>query len=172
MPEFLSEFSKSEAYGIMVMQIALSPPGAIISSYLTQTCLGRKYTGCISYILAGLCFIPFFITRSKWAVIVFTCPIYFFVGSGFAAMYTMGSESFPTETRVLGMGIANIFTRVGGISSPIVTGLLLEYDNGIELSFLLYGISFCSIGTSLLFLKETTLKIKKIVNESKEQVEI
>ena len=87
-------------------------------------------------------------------------------------MYTMGSESFPTETRVLGMGIANIFTRVGGISSPIVTGLLLEYDNGIELSFLLYGISFCSIGTSLLFLKETTLKIKKIVNESKEQVEI
>ena len=75
-------------------------------------------------------------------------------------MFTIAPESFPTETRGIGLGIANIAARIGGISSPIVTGYLLEFDNGFELCITLYAICFALTGLMILLLKETKLKLK------------
>ena len=69
-------------------------------------------------------------------------------------------ESFPTETRGIGQGIAGVSARIGGIISPIITGHLLEYDNGFELCIALYTSCFAIAAVFILLLKETKLKTK------------
>ena len=92
----------------------------------------------------------------------------FFMLIGFSMLYAMSPESFGTETRGTGIAIANIFTRVGGIISPILTGLFLEYHNGFEITITMYACSFLIGGIFVLFLKETRLTLKKINTKSKE----
>lgn len=84
--------------------------------------------------------------------------MYFFIFAAYAAMYTIAPESFPTQTRGIGMGIANVAARIGGIISPYITGILLEYSNGFEMVVFLYSSCFTVTGVIFLLLKETKLK--------------
>ena len=77
-------------------------------------------------------------------------------------MLTIGAESFPTESRGVGIAISNVCARIGGIGSPIITGLLLEYNNGFQLCMIIYSVCFLLCGISFLLMKETKLKPKKI----------
>ena len=86
--------------------------------------------------------------------------MFFFIYAAYAAFFTIMAESFPTETRAIGQGIAGIAGRIGGIISPIITGYLLEYDNGFELCIGLYASCFTVAAAFILLLKETKLKTK------------
>ena len=61
MPEFLSAFSKTEAYGIILFQQFCGFPGVILGTWLVQTRLGRRLTGCYFFIFAGICTFGFFL---------------------------------------------------------------------------------------------------------------
>ena len=69
MPEFLQDFSKVEAYIIILIQISLSIPGVLSSSYLSESSFGRKYTGFLGFFTAGLLFLPFYFPTNRWMVI-------------------------------------------------------------------------------------------------------
>ena len=70
------------------------------------------------------------------------------------------SETYPTEIRGVSMGIINIVSRIGGIAAPIVTGYLLEFDNGFEISIGHFCVIYALIPVIVMFLKETKLETK------------
>ena len=64
MPEFLSEFSTSEAYLMIVIQQICTVPGTILATWLVESTLGRKYTIASAYALSGICCYLFYIDNS------------------------------------------------------------------------------------------------------------
>jgi hypothetical protein len=70
-------------------------------------------------------------------------------------MFTIGPESFPTSVRSTGVAIINVFSRTGGIISPIVTGYFLELPNGKFYALLSICINYFLSGLCVLALKET-----------------
>jgi hypothetical protein len=42
------------------------------------------------------------------------------------ALYTYTTESYPTEIRGLALGLSNVFTRIAGLSTPIINELLMS----------------------------------------------
>jgi nitrate/nitrite transporter NarK len=79
----------------------------------------------------------------------------------YSAIYTITPESFSTEIRNLGVGLANICARIGGISAPIVTGIMLGSANGFKIAVSLFAVLYgiCSFVT--LFLRETRISTKE-----------
>ena len=61
MPEFLSEFSTSEAYFIILIQQLSGIPGVILGSWLVETQLGRKYTSTLTFTLSAICCYLFYL---------------------------------------------------------------------------------------------------------------
>ena len=87
---------------------------------------------------------------------------------GFSTLYTISPESFTTENRGIGLAITNISTRLGGMASPILTGLFLEYDHGFEIAISMYAGCYVLGAIIMLFLKETRLTLKKFKNKDNE----
>ena len=67
MPEFLKNFSTTEAYGIIAFQQFCGFPGVIFGTWLVQTRMGRKSSGSIFFIFGGICFFGFFL---EWSLIL------------------------------------------------------------------------------------------------------
>ena len=67
------------------------------------------------------------------------------------------------------MAYINITARMGGILTPIITGLLLENDNGFLITIILFGCLFGSVAIYLIFIPETKQKAKEVKN-TKEQL--
>lgn len=74
---------------------------------------------------------------------------------GFSAMYTLISESFPTEIRSIGVAFCSCCGRIGGILTPIITGLVLEYNNGFRIAIIIFSSLLLLNVTAFSFLKET-----------------
>lgn len=68
MPEFLSEFSTSTAYAIILIQQLCGIPGVILGTYLVESRLGRRLTTNIFNILSGCALIVFCLDDSFWFV--------------------------------------------------------------------------------------------------------
>ena len=79
---------------------------------------------------------------------------------GYSALYTITPESFPTEIRNLGSGLASICARVGGIICPIITGIILSQPNGFKVAVSIYAMLFFICGSTSFMLKETRNKEK------------
>lgn len=80
---------------------------------------------------------------------------------GYSAVYTINPESYPTDIRNLGVGIANSFGKLGGIISPTFTGMLITLDGGFEMALILFALLFAMTGLSAMGLKETRVEKKK-----------
>ena len=52
-------------------------------------------------------------------------------------LYT--SDAYPTDVRSLGLGFANVFTRLAGCLTPLCGQLLLEYTSGLT-TFVVYAL--------------------------------
>ena len=68
MPEFLSNFSQVESYGIILAQVSFAIPGVLLSAHLSER-IGRKYTGFSGCIISGLLLVPFNFSTQPWVVI-------------------------------------------------------------------------------------------------------
>ncbi|OMJ67349.1 hypothetical protein SteCoe_35510 [Stentor coeruleus] len=160
MPEFLSEFSTSTAYAIILIQQLCGIPGVILGTYLVETRLGRRLTTNIFNILSGVAVIVFCFGDSFWFVVIVSGIIFMLVFLALSSMFTLGPESFPTSVRSTGLSLAMVCARFGGILSPIITGYLLEITNGFYISLALFCGAYIVSGFLVLLLEET--KGKKI----------
>ena len=68
MPEFLSNFSQIESYGIILWQVSFAIPGVLFSAFLSER-IGRKHNGFFGCIIAGLLLVPFNFSTHPWVVI-------------------------------------------------------------------------------------------------------
>ena len=85
---------------------------------------------------------------------------------GYGVLFTIAPESFPTDIRSSAIALASVISRLGGISSLILTGFLLEFDYGYSLAIGLYSGFYLLCAVFVLFyFKETRIR-KKINSDS------
>ncbi|XP_059142943.1 organic cation transporter protein-like [Physella acuta] len=116
-------------------------------SLVVSMCVGGA-----ALIVAGLLFTNLDET-SKICVQVFTMCGKFCITASYAIVYLMAAELFPTVVRNVGMGVASMSARVGGIFVPYILELK---DVWGSLPLLVFGILAIVSGLLALFLPETT----------------
>ena len=47
------------------------------------------------------------------------------ISAAYQTVYLISSEIFPTEVRLQGLGTSNLIARIGAISAPFITDLLV-----------------------------------------------
>ena len=81
-----------------------------------------------------------------------------FLSIGYCSFFTLIPESFPTDIRGIGSGFVGIFGRIGGIISPLITNLILQFNNGGHINIAIFALIFLICALSILPLKETKAK--------------
>lgn len=156
MPTLLSESASTGpavTYGMIVMQQACGIPGVILAAWLINTRFGRKWTSVIPFLLSGLVTFIFFLSQAAATVIVCTSITTMFSYMGWGALYTIVPESYDTNIRSFGVGWANVMSKLGGVLTPTITGLMLEISFTLTIGFL--AICLGLVGVASAFMTET-----------------
>ncbi|XP_004708741.1 solute carrier family 22 member 13 [Echinops telfairi] len=116
--------------------------------------LGRKWSQLGTLVVGGLmCIIIIFIPADLPVVVTVLAVVgKFATAAGFTISYVYSAELFPTIIRQTGMGLVAIFSRIGGIITPLVI-LLEEYYAALPM--LIYGILPIIVGFLCVLLPET-----------------
>mmetsp|Transcript_9544 Transcript_9544/g.14216 ORF Transcript_9544/g.14216 Transcript_9544/m.14216 type:complete len:428 (+) Transcript_9544:143-1426(+) len=159
MPELLKE-SGGEVKGVMlymtiVIQQAAGIPGVFVSTKLVESRLGRKITLIFSVVVTGLFAFLFLVARSYALILTFTSLSSFFNYITFSCLYLITPESYHTEVRNTGVGIANSSAKLGGLIAPLLTGFMLDIKDGFSITLIAMSVMYWGSGLSALMLKET-----------------
>ncbi|XP_006986812.2 solute carrier family 22 member 13 isoform X2 [Peromyscus maniculatus bairdii] len=132
---------------------AVELPARYSSIFLMEK-LGRKWSQLGSLTLAGImCIVIIFIPAGLPTVVTVLAVVGKFASSAaFTISYVYTTELFPTIIRQTGMGLVSIFSRIGGIISPLV--MLLEQYHG-ALPMLIFGSLPVGAGLLCALLPET-----------------
>ncbi|XP_029796424.1 solute carrier family 22 member 13 [Suricata suricatta] len=124
------------------------------SSIFVMQWLGRRRSQMLTLILGGLMCISITFVPADLPVVVTVLAVVgkFATAAGFTISYVYSAELFPTVIRQTGMGLVGIFSRIGGILTPLVM-LLAEYQ--VALPMLLYGSLPIGAGLLCALLPET-----------------
>ncbi|CAG5130239.1 unnamed protein product [Candidula unifasciata] len=120
---------------------------------------GRRLSLISSMCLAGLsCIVAgFLITEDdpvmKILVKVFVLLGKFSITASYSIIYLMAAELFPTVVRNIGMGVASMSARIGGIFAPFVLELKVVWGS---YPLLVFGALSIIAGLLALFLPETS----------------
>ncbi|XP_055898791.1 organic cation transporter protein-like [Biomphalaria glabrata] len=136
--------------------------------------IGRKRFHCLAMFLSGgacLSFvIPAFLkTKEPWVSIFLSSVGKFGASGGYATMFVMTAELFPTQLRNRMVGTCSMVARIAGMVSPYIAdlGVIVGGSTGSALPFLVFG--SCGIITAILtlFLPETlNQKLPETVEEA------
>ncbi|XP_049726646.1 solute carrier family 22 member 13 [Elephas maximus indicus] len=129
-------------------------------SIFTMQRLGRKWSQLGALVLVALCVsgglmcITIIFIPADLPVVVTVLAVMgkFAISAGFTISYVYSAELFPTVIRQTGMGLVAIFSRIGGIITPLVV-LLGEYY--APLPMLIYGSLPIVAGLLCILLPET-----------------
>ena len=132
LPSWLHAHSDSEYLGVL-LSAAAEFPGNLLAGYLA-TRLGTKHTlmlffglGAIAALCCGLV-----ADGLSWTWLMgFACVLKLVMAGAFCSIIVYTSEAYPTDVRSLGLGFANVFTRIAGCLTPLCGQLLLEYTSGL-----------------------------------------
>ncbi|XP_037382471.1 solute carrier family 22 member 13 [Talpa occidentalis] len=138
------------------------------SSIFMMQWLGRKWSQMGTLILGGLmCIIIIFIPADLPVVVTVLAVVgKFATSAGFTITYVYSVELFPTVLRQTGMGLVGVFSRIGGILTPLVI-LLGEYH--VALPRIIYGSLPIGVGLLCALLPETRGQSLKDTIEDLEQ---
>jgi MFS transporter, putative metabolite:H+ symporter len=122
-----SGYSLYASIGVFFLMNTMGVPGCLLGAYLADK-VGRKLP-MISYwtLAAGTTVIyGWALTEQLPIGIMLGCGIaaILFMLGGFAVLYAYTPESYPTEIRATGTGLANSLGRVGAMVSPALVGTL------------------------------------------------
>ena len=159
-PILLDSLAPNEQYYIQVSNQAFGMLGLLVSSYLVDSRLGRKYSTVISTFATGvMCFV---VVSSPWPPLVLafiTGLLRFFQLIAIASKNLITSESYPPQFRGLGVGFLFTITRFTTIFSGTALGVLKENYGNSETMYMLCGAYLLA---SILFLLLTETKIRHI----------
>ncbi|XP_064636407.1 organic cation transporter protein-like isoform X2 [Lineus longissimus] len=137
---------------------AVEIPAYIICVFLLDR-LGRRRLICGLMVIGGItCGIVPFIPSSpekgavNWAAITLASIGKLCITASYGIIYLFAAEVFPTCVRNVGMGIASMSARIGGILAPFVL-LIGEYSAPVPL--ILFGVLSIIGGLTSLLLPET-----------------
>ncbi|XP_004614679.2 solute carrier family 22 member 13 [Sorex araneus] len=128
-------------------------PARYSSIFLMQW-LGRRWSQLGTLVLGGLMSIIIIFIPTDLPVVITVLAVVgkFATASGFTISYVYSAELFPTVLRQTGMGLVGVFSRIGGIITPLV---ILLADVHVALPKLLYGGLPIGAGLLCILLPET-----------------
>ena len=98
-------------------------PSPLVTAWLIETRLGRKYTLALCFFLTAASLLPILFLK-KTGFIVFCSMAKFFISICFGASYQITSEVYDSKNRVNGIGCGSMMSRVAGIILPGICNLL------------------------------------------------
>nr|AAQ09528.1 organic cation transporter-like 3 [Mus musculus] len=112
---------------------AVEMPGRFLSVLMMEK-LGRKWSQLCTLTLAGVMYIIIIFIPGDLPTVVTVLAVVgkFASAAAFTISYVYTAELYPTIIRQTGMGLVSIFSRVGGIITPLVM-LLEQYHQAIPM---------------------------------------
>ncbi|XP_035700301.1 organic cation transporter protein-like [Branchiostoma floridae] len=128
-------------------------PALAVSMFLVDR-WGRRPAHCLFMIGGGLaCISVLFVPKGYvWVATVLAMTGKFGISGSFNVIYIWSGELYPTVIRNLGMGVASMWARVGGIVSPFIA---LSMDLWGPLPYIIFGGLALVAGVLCLILPET-----------------
>ncbi|KAK7022151.1 MFS general substrate transporter [Favolaschia claudopus] len=106
-------------------------PGALVGARLIRTPLGRRWSLAGSTLLTAAFCVLFVWSQSaelSWAVRVSAIGVGLTSTTMWAILYGWTPEIFATKVRGTACGIASALSRIGGMTAPILGGILLVFS--------------------------------------------
>lgn len=113
----------SLAYTFIIYLAAII--GGVLMSLIQETRLGRRYTLIGTFILSIAAAILFGLATTSVTVVIAGSALSLLMNGAFAVLYTITPESYPTEVRSSGQGLASMFGHFGSLFGPIGIGIAL-----------------------------------------------
>ncbi|XP_013001794.1 solute carrier family 22 member 13 isoform X2 [Cavia porcellus] len=132
---------------------AVEVPACLFSIFMMER-LGRKWSQSGTLIVGGVMCIATAFIPSDLPVVVTVLAVVgkIATAASFTISYVYTAELFPTVIRQTGMGLVSIFSRIGGILTPLV---LLLGDYYVALPMLIFGIIPIVAGMLCVLMPET-----------------
>ncbi|KAL1729666.1 major facilitator superfamily domain-containing protein [Schizophyllum commune] len=127
-------------------------PGSILGAYMVRSSIGRRWSLAGSTFATGAFCLLFVAVESSWAVRATTVGLSLNSTIMWAVLYGWTPEIFSTEVRGTACGIASALSRVGGMISPVLGGVLLMISKSLPLY--VSATMFTVAGFCILLLRE------------------
>jgi putative MFS transporter len=140
--KFVEDQNLDDMYiGIVVSAFVEIPSTFLTGVLMNIKSLGRVRSLMLGFLFTGLSamFSAIFINGiATWASV-----IKFGINIPFGVIYIYVAEAFPTNIRTIALGITNSFTRLGGITTPLISQA--AFSKNIISPYIIYSIS-CIFG--------------------------
>jgi putative MFS transporter len=117
--------------------------------------MGRKTMIIVAYGVAGIAALAFTQSTTEMSLLINAMVYVFFQDQGNLAMTIYTPEVYPVRIRGKGAAIAMGWGRFGGMTSPIVAGVLIGSGNLILVWGMIAAMLFIASGTTMLLAHET-----------------
>jgi putative MFS transporter len=113
----------TKSFGYSLVMYIAQIPGYFSAAWFNER-IGRQATIVSYMLLGGLSALGLAFTHSDAQIMVAGVLLSFFMNGTYAGVYAYTPEVFPTQVRATGSGLASAIGRIGGITSPILVGLI------------------------------------------------
>ena len=128
LPTLLTQLNLNP-YFVSFVSILGQIPGIFFISVLTEwPCVGRLHTLRVMSLFTMLFFLLFALVQNAISIPVSGIMIYFFMVPMLPLMYTILSESYPTEIRAQALNFFNSLSALFGVCLPYLGGYLVEQN--------------------------------------------
>ncbi len=135
---------------VLIMTLA-QLPGYFAAAWLVDV-IGRRYTLSSFLMLSGVCAYFFGNAATASELLMWGAAMSFFNLGAWGVIYTYTPELYPTAIRALGSGWAAGFGRIGGMTAPMLVGVLLVHGAQMNSIFLMFASVFVVISVIVLSL--------------------
>lgn len=158
---FAQGFAVVKTFEYVLIMTLAQLPGYYAAAWLVDI-IGRRYTLSLFLLLSGVCSYFFGNAADTTALLLWGSAMSFFNLGAWGVIYTYTPEQYPTAIRALGSGWAAGFGRIGGMLAPMLVGVMIAQNFGMNLVFLMFASVFVLVSAVILFLgresKQKTLE--------------
>lgn len=151
----LKGFSLVKSFEYVLIMTLAQLPGYFTAAYFIEK-FGRKFVLVTYLVMTALSAAWFGYSTSVGMLITAGIFLSFFNLGAWGGLYAYSPELYPTKVRTTGVGLATAMGRVGGVIAPLLVGLLVSKEIGIDVIFMLFFVVILIGAMAVLFLGKET----------------
>ncbi len=148
-------FVKTFEYVLIITFAQL--PGYFCAAWLVDK-WGRKYTLSFFLLMSGVASYFFGQSATVETIVFWGCVMSFFNLGAWGVVYTYTPELYPTAIRAMGSGWAAGIGRIGGMTAPLIVGLMIQSGSDMHAVFYMFAAVFIIIALAVFSLGVETKK--------------
>ncbi len=148
-------FVKTFEYVLIITFAQL--PGYFCAAWLVDK-WGRKYTLSFFLLMSGVASYFFGQAATVETIVFWGCVMSFFNLGAWGVVYTYTPELYPTAIRAMGSGWAAGIGRIGGMTAPLIVGLMIQSGSDMHAVFYMFAAVFIIIALAVFSLGIETKK--------------